>query len=458
MADNAGITISDVVVGPDNIVQGAAISEWVSFTPTFTNGTVGNGTATGRYRRVGNSIDVVFGWQWGSTSSASGVIKPVLPNSWTIDTTAQANNEYKSGQFWAYDQSAAKLYHGSVRVGNSYISAILNPDAAGTATSTAGEISNTLPVTWTTSDELYWTVYNLPISQWAGSGTVNLGPGAQVEYASNDGSGGTAANTQYTTGSVAGPAGSAFVAVNSTTVTGGDATDYVVNFQYPIQSDDILELQLLAPSVSQWVSATEANITKSLRNSNAIYGCEIIARDSTSVWVRFGNGGRASTSGTYGAAGAAWSTITTYKWRVRKAKASSPVGFGAASSTSSGLISAEDSGSFTGTLTGCTTSPTVTIKYARSGKIVTLLIPNITATSNSTAATITGLPSTLYPVSNNQGSIAAIQNNGSTAAGLMRVLPTGVIDLFPDAAGSNFTASGTKGLTQTAVITYLIGI
>ncbi len=336
MATDAGIVISDVVVGPGTIVQGAAVSEWQSFTPTFTNGTVGNGTATGRYRRVGNSIDVVFGWVWGSTSSASGVIKPVLPNSWTIDTTAQANNEYKSGQFWAYDQSAAKVYQGSVRVGGSYISAILNPDAAGTATSTAGEISNTLPVTWTTSDELYWTVYNLPISQWSGSGTVNLGPGAQVEYAYFTGT--VAADSNSNGSEVAyGPTGATMSALSDT------VNKYIV-WQTPPQNGDLIFVQCSPDSGTSW--------------SDTVYSWYNSGTTTTYTGARYLNTTNNVSRfqiGRYTGGSTAWASSD--RIRFVKVKPSAPVGFGLAGTDgSSGLYKA-------GQAPGLTTGATISAGY-----------------------------------------------------------------------------------------------
>jgi hypothetical protein len=56
-----------------------------------------------------------------------------------------------------------------------------------------------------------------------------------------------------------------------------------------------------------------------------------------------------------------------------------------------------DEGSYLGTLTGCTTSPTGTIYYTRRDKTVTLILPNLSATSNTTAMSITGTPISLYP-------------------------------------------------------------
>ncbi len=60
-------------------------------------------------------------------------------------------------------------------------------------------------------------------------------------------------------------------------------------------------------------------------------------------------------------------------------------------------VPAPVSGTFTGTLTGCTTSPTGACYYAISGNVCTLFVAAITGTSNTTAMTITGLPAACQP-------------------------------------------------------------
>jgi len=111
------------------------------------------------------------------------------------------------------------------------------------------------------------------------------------------------------------------------------------------------------------------------------------------------------------------------------------------------------SGSFTGSLTGCTTVPTQTFLWARNGNVVTLTADaGLSATSNTTAATITGLPAALIPT-RGQACVGRVTNNSATAFGVIRVDSDGNITLFPDAVGSAFTASGTKGILS-CVITY----
>ena len=119
---------------------------------------------------------------------------------------------------------------------------------------------------------------------------------------------------------------------------------------------------------------------------------------------------------------------------------------------SSGIATAA-SGTYTGTLTGCTTAPTGSIGYAKSGNVVTLSIPNITATSNTTAATITGpAPSAIRPAAT-KTAVTRIQDNSTIAFGLLEMDSAGLITLRANASGGAFTAANTKG-TATCEVTY----
>lgn len=101
--------------------------------------------------------------------------------------------------------------------------------------------------------------------------------------------------------------------------------------------------------------------------------------------------------------------------------------------------------SYTGTLTGCTTSPTYTIRYTVIGNTVTLNIPDWTATSNTTSKTITGMPAALYPARTQYGLMAASDNGGSYVAAQFRVSTAGVLTFTATAGGNAWTGSGTAG-------------
>lgn len=108
---------------------------------------------------------------------------------------------------------------------------------------------------------------------------------------------------------------------------------------------------------------------------------------------------------------------------------------------SSGLISS----SFTATATGMTTSPTGTVKYVNMGSSVTINIPAITGTSNTTALTLTGMPTAIAP-SSDTDVLYRVVDSGTNYVGLARIKTTGTIEFYKDVNGAAFTASGTKGV------------
>lgn len=124
----------------------------------------------------------------------------------------------------------------------------------------------------------------------------------------------------------------------------------------------------------------------------------------------------------------------------------------AAGSVDLTTVPSESASAITLTLTGCTTSPSGTARFVQQGKLVTLYIPAITATSNTTAASLTGLPAGLWPA-RAQTVLCIVQDNGTRTTGLLTFGTGGAMDFGKDVGGAVFTNSGTKGV-QLQTITY----
>ena len=112
----------------------------------------------------------------------------------------------------------------------------------------------------------------------------------------------------------------------------------------------------------------------------------------------------------------------------------------------------DESGSFTATLTGCTTSPTASVTWSRAGRVVSMVIPSLTATSNTTACTLTGLPDELMPLVVKRVVCRAV-DNGTAAFSMANMDPAtpGTIALGYGVANGVFTGSGTKGSSVTEI-------
>jgi hypothetical protein len=118
-----------------------------------------------------------------------------------------------------------------------------------------------------------------------------------------------------------------------------------------------------------------------------------------------------------------------------------------------------DTGTFTGTLTGCTTSPTATLSWRRIGPLVELFIPSLNAVSNTTACTITGLPTVVQPATSQWLPCAGVENASANVAGAVLVTAaSGTITLAVGFTGgqNNFTNANSKGVNGGMTVTYIL--
>ncbi len=110
--------------------------------------------------------------------------------------------------------------------------------------------------------------------------------------------------------------------------------------------------------------------------------------------------------------------------------------------------------SFTGTVTGVSGSVTGSVKYVKTGNQVTLRVPSLSGTSNSTSKTITGAPSAIFPAVTIRGFALASDNGGGNTTSIFDIGTDGVITCY-FGIGGNFTASGTAGIGNFS-ITYTL--
>lgn len=103
-------------------------------------------------------------------------------------------------------------------------------------------------------------------------------------------------------------------------------------------------------------------------------------------------------------------------------------------------------GTFTGTLTGFSTSITGAIRYYRDGSTIHLTWPAFTGTSNATTMTLTGLPQAILPTTDARD-VVQVTEAGAPAAGMAELVAgSSVMTFRASAVGAAFTATGTKGL------------
>jgi len=160
IAATAADTPARLAVGSNNTFLRANSSastgiEWAgsytTFTPTYTNLTVGNGTNEGRYLRVGNTVHVTQKLVFGSTTSITGNVSLSFPIS-TITNTNIAN----LGGVHFLDAGVA-LYIGTVQQNDATSFYLTTPTTTGTYLVGNDLLNATRPFTWSTGDGFYLT-------------------------------------------------------------------------------------------------------------------------------------------------------------------------------------------------------------------------------------------------------------------------------------------------------------
>jgi hypothetical protein len=400
VASAATINLSKVVIGPGIQPQGAVVEDWVSYTPVWaaagTSVALGSGTLSGKYKRVGSDVMVLIDLGTAAnTTYGSSSYTFSLPTGLTVDTTKITNLASTLGIARGSFGASANVVDGIVTNASSTTLAVVATDGATPAYWGQSQFTNS------TAGQGIYIQATVPISEWSGSGTVNLAQN-DVEYASNSNATNAAADT---TSFAYGPAGSLIP-------NGAVGTLYTrrAQFQSPIQVGDAFLLEV--NDGTGWVPMSE-RIGPKIAQSTSLYGANVerISGVSNAVSVFFNAQGYAPSGATYGSNGSAWSALAAWYWRVRKTSAGAAVGFGAATTTSSGLITTQTQ-SFAGikdftngikiasgsTLSYASTGEiaaklidgsgnynTTTIYWCRVMNLVTLTVPEITLTSNTTS-------------------------------------------------------------------------
>jgi hypothetical protein len=125
-------------------------------------------------------------------------------------------------------------------------------------------------------------------------------------------------------------------------------------------------------------------------------------------------------------------------------------------STNANTLDDYEEGSFTVTGTGFTTTITGTAYYTKIGNFVSLSIPDLAGTSNTTAFTITGLPVEIRPLNAFVMGGVRIYNNSTLYYGHIYWAGSGTINCAWDVSENAFTASVIKGITNRFNINYSI--
>lgn len=328
VSGTTALVIEDVIVGPGVKANGAVVGSWTAYTPTFTNMT--SGDTQFEYRRIGDGVEIRG--KWLLATAAAGTAQVTIPSGLTIGGNqagrtrcGTGNRGYSTtGKDITVFATTGNDYLTFAVMGDDNVAQNVITDAAGTAMSATGNY-------------LYITTDSIPIAEWQGSGTLNLGESGS-EFASNSSS----TNAADTTSFAYGESGSVGI-IGTTALTASRAKR--IRFNTPIQASDRIEVEVFDGLRWEPVqTCRDGNLSYSYQNGSdyGIYLSRVTGSD-TDMDVVFGRY-EFPIGATYGAAGRDWSAVTAItKWRVRKSNRGHATGFGIVSQNASGLFPSDNS-------------------------------------------------------------------------------------------------------------------
>lgn len=139
-----GVLNSNASVVPNNLVASTGTSwAWQSWTPTWTNFTVGNGTVTAKYIQIGKTVCFSIKVLFGSTTSVTGS-PPIL----TLPVTAKDSYSDEESICYGTLRDASGFGYTGILCFKSTTQAQVYAINSGNY----AFVSSSIPYTWTTSD------------------------------------------------------------------------------------------------------------------------------------------------------------------------------------------------------------------------------------------------------------------------------------------------------------------
>jgi hypothetical protein len=318
------VNIDDVIVGPGFNSPVSSVGSAQAYTPILSNTGSKTFSNSAYWRQIGDMMEISFNLNGNATASGSAGTSTCamsLPSGYTIDSARDVGG-ISFGPVMVYGVESSGTYLATGVYTNDSTSVRFVKSNAVDIRTTDLNVARDMDIQGTIL---------IPISQFAGAAFVGQN---DVEYSANSGATTTAGATNAASGTVYGPNGTPIISIASTAA--GDDTSFLCSFQNAIQATDRIELQIRLVSTGAWVPAGEE--FPHIYQGTSRYGMQVESEDATTVRVRFGNKGARSSNATYAGDGAAWSSFTSYNWRVVKMSGSQNVLFGAATATQSGLL------------------------------------------------------------------------------------------------------------------------
>lgn len=336
VAGTTALNLAGVIVGPGIQPQGAVVGEWQSYTPT-TNITLGNGTLSGFWRRVGDSMQVRILHTLGSTTAfptAGTAVYFEIPTGYTFDTSKLERGSFNYlGFLKIFDEGATGNREVHIAIQNSTNTRRVSFVGRTDAGVEANPVDADSPITFGTSDVLQ-ADFTVPIAEWAGSGTLNVA-GSEVEYAYNS-------DTTSSDNSAAFAYGPDGALVPNRNINGGASTLKRIRFLTPAQAGETVGIQVRGATTSVGWTDLGATIFRGQFSNGNLHGITLSQVNSTDFDVSFGGRGPYDDGASFADNSTAlWSDQFTsgLRWRAVKYRSGSPIGFGLADTNTAGLVS-----------------------------------------------------------------------------------------------------------------------
>jgi len=285
--------------GIDQYLSGVAsgvtsADSWQTFTPVLKGSTSDPtvGTVYGRYRRIGDSIEIICEFSDFSTVG-DGTFYVALPNSLTVDTAKISDNSVLGDGYVQDDTYRMSVnpvsYSSGTGIGFTYSDASASVSSATQA--------------WDDATGRLAFRAMVPVAEWD-SGLIIVS--TSQEFSSNSDTSDADDTSSYVNSAI----GSSF--------PGNLTADRYkeVQFQNDIQREEVIILEIVHDN---YVSQNLVEVYPRINTGTANYGCWWVPTSANTIRVYFGSAGADDDTN--------WADIAgTKKWRVRKSKTPNSLG------------------------------------------------------------------------------------------------------------------------------------
>lgn len=165
------LKFDNIQLGPQVVPLGAPVTDWVSYTPTGSWST--NTTYTGRWRRVGDSMEIRVNLSLGGAPTAAD-LSVDLPSGFTIDSTKIGDANFGTTGYGVLLDGGTRQYVLSMSYRDADSLYVIHTESGN-----AGLVNATNPITFASSDEIVLAA-TVPIVGWSSSTVVSSSADTRV--------------------------------------------------------------------------------------------------------------------------------------------------------------------------------------------------------------------------------------------------------------------------------------